>query len=68
MNITFTTEQIKELESMGKYWDEVRQRQDHTPLIQETAQVFRMLGASKVLACVQNAVAGATNGCACGGG
>lgn len=62
MNITFTNDEIRTLKSMAKYWAEVRKRDDQSPLIHEAGQVFRILGASRILACVQNAVEGAVNG------
>ena len=45
-------DQVKELESMGVYWDEVRRREDKSPLDFELNQVVRMLG-PQILSLIQ---------------
>jgi len=60
--VTFTNDEIKALKSMSLYWKEVRGREDQSPLEHEADKVYQILGASRLLACVEIAVAGANNG------
>ena len=40
-----TDEEVRTIRSMSVYWNEVREREDRTPLVFELNQVVRMLGA-----------------------
>lgn len=45
-----TEEEAKTIESMSHYWEEVRKREDRSPLSFELKEVHRMIGTGRILA------------------
>ena len=56
VTINLSDQERKTLASMSIYWQEVRRRDDQSPLRGEVDQVYRMLGPSRLLACVEAAI------------
>jgi hypothetical protein len=52
----FTAEEKRVLRSMEMYWQEVRQRDDKSPLRNEVHQVISVIGPSRLLRCVEIAL------------
>ncbi len=56
INLDLSDQELNALASMAIYWQEVRKRDDQSPLIHEMHQVCNVLGPSRLLACVELAV------------
>jgi len=53
VNKVLTDLEIQTLKSMSLYWEEVRKRDDTSPLYHEIAQIHRMLG-TKILFVIEH--------------
>lgn len=54
-NRLFSENEYKQLKSMANYWNEVKRRDDQSPLVGEVGAVYQMIG-TRILDCVQIAL------------